>query len=416
VDRLVTTQRRRDLFLVGVKLVDVATRAAFILTATYGLQIAQAGRFGLIATLVGLFAFAFNFERHIDIQRRSAGEDHGVFDRYVVQALKFFAFNWAIMVPLFVLAIALWTHASLLIIGLAVVVVLGEHLSNQAYQYALINHRYYPMLLVVAAKNSVLALMVLYHAVFARDGFDLMFVMELWAIGAVMCTTALLILFARLNAAAARTAPFSFSTDILGQHKASLTHFLIGLIAILILQFDRLAVGGLMSFEDTGQYFRHTLLVSFAYQAFNIASFNRITPAIFAEAKTQDIPHLRRRVLREYLKTVIGVPLLLLGAWGADVLTDHVWSERFHLSLILMGVLLVGFMLRAAADFHALILNARHDERHILRSQGAAFAVGAVLLVVLTWRFGVYGAAFATIATSALYLVLVSRAVRKLQS
>ena len=416
MDRLVTTQRRRDLFLVGVKLVDVGTRAAFILTATYGLEISQAGRFGLIATLVGLFAFAFNFERHIDIQRRSAGEDHGVFDRYVVQALKFFAFNWAIMVPLFVLAIALWTHASWLVIGLAVVVVLGEHLSNQAYQYALINHRYYPMLLVVAAKNSVLALMVLYHAVFARDGFDLMFVMELWAIGAVMCTTALLILFARLNAAAARTAPFSFRTDIIGQHKASLTHFLIGLIAILILQFDRLAVGGLMSFEDTGQYFRHTLLVSFAYQAFNIASFNRITPAIFAEAKTQGIPHLRRRVLREYLKTIVGVPLLLLGAWGADVLTGHVWSERFHLSLILMGVLLVGFMLRAAADFHALILNARHDERHILRSQGAAFAVGAVLLVVLTWRFGVYGAAFATIATSALYLVLVSRAVRKLQS
>lgn len=416
MDRLVTTQRRRDLFLVGVKLVDVGTRAAFILTATYGLQIAQAGRFGLIATLVGLFAFAFNFERHIDIQRRSAGEDHGVFDRYVVQALKFFAFNWAIMVPLFVLAIALWTQPGWLIIGLAVVVVLGEHLSNQAYQYALINHRYYPMLVVVAAKNSVLALMVLYHAIFARDGFDLMFVMELWAIGAVICTTALLILFARLNAAVARTEPFRFNTDILGQHRASLTHFLIGLIAILILQFDRLAVGGLMSFEQTGQYFRHTLLVSFAYQAFNIASFNRITPAIFTEAKTQGIPHLRRRVLREYLKTVVGVPLLLLMAWGADVMTGHVLSDRFHLSLTLMGVLLAGFMLRAAADFHALILNARHDERHILVSQGIAFALGAVLLVVLTWRFGVYGAAFATIATSALYLVLVSRAVRRLQS
>lgn len=416
MDRLVTTQRRRDLFLVGVKLVDVGTRAAFILTATYGLQIAQAGRFGLIATLVGLFAFAFNFERHIDIQRRSAGEDHGVFDRYVVQALKFFAFNWAVMVPLFVLAIALWTQPGWLVIGLAVVVVLGEHLSNQAYQYALINHRYYPMLVVVAAKNSVLALMVLYHAIFARDGFDLMFVMEIWAIGAVMCTTALLVLFARLNAAAARTEPFRFNVDILGQHRASLTHFLIGLIAILILQFDRLAVGGLMSFEQTGQYFRHTLLVSFAYQAFNIASFNRITPAIFTEAKTQDIPHLRRRVLREYLKTVVGVPLLLLMAWGADVMTGHVWSERFHLSLALMGVLLIGFMLRAAADFHALILNARHDERHILISQGVAFAVGAVLLVALTWRFGVYGAAFATIATSALYLVLVSRAVRRLQS
>ncbi|RZJ39732.1 MAG: hypothetical protein EON87_19425, partial [Brevundimonas sp.] len=172
----------------------------------------------------------------------------------------------------------------------------------------------------------------------------------------------------------------------------------------------------LLTFEQTGQYFRHTLLVSFAYQAFNIASFNRITPAIFTEAKTQDIAHLRRRVLREYLKTLIGVPLLVLTAWGADLATGGVWSERFHLSLALMGALLIGFVLRAAADFHALILNARHDERHILVSQGVAFAVGAVLLVVLTWRFGVYGAAFATIATSALYLVLVSRAVRRLQS
>lgn len=411
-----TPQRRRDLFLVGVKLVDVATRAAFILTATYGLQIAQAGRFGLIATLVGLFAFAFNFERHIDIQRRSAGEDHGVFDRHVVQALKFFAFNWAIMVPLFVLAVLLWTHASPLILGLAVVVVVGEHLSNQAYQYALINHRYYPMLVVVAAKNSLLALVVLYSALLARDGFDLMFVMQLWAVGAVLCTLGLGVMFARLNTATARSEPFRFGADILGQHKASLTHFLIGLIAILILQFDRLAVGGLMSFEQTGQYFRHTLLVSFAYQAFNIASFNRITPAIFAEAKTQGIAHLRGRVLREYLKTLIGVPVLLLLAGAADRLTAGVWSERFHLSLLLMGLLLVGFMVRAAADFHALILNARHDERHILVSQGIAFAMGAILLVVLTWRFGVYGAAFATIATSALYLVLVSRAVRRLQT
>lgn len=411
-----TTGRTRDLFLVGVKLVDVGARAAFILTATYGLQIAQAGRFGLIATLVGLFAFAFNFERHIDIQRRSAGEDHGVFDRYVVQALKFFAFNWAIMVPLFMLAVLLWTHAGWLILLLAVVVVVGEHLSNQAYQYALINHRYYPMLVVVAAKNSLLAAVVLYRALFARDGFDLMVVMQLWAVGAVLCTLGLAVMFARLNAAAKKDAPFHFGVDILGQHKASLTHFLIGLIAILILQFDRLAVGGLMSFEQTGQYFRHTLLVSFAYQAFNIASFNRITPAIFAEAKVQGVSHLRSRVLREYLKTVIGVPILLLMAWGADRLTGGVWSGRFHLSLLLMGLLLFGFMVRAAADFHALILNARHDERHILVSQGIAFGVGAALLVALTWRFGVYGAAFATITTSALYLVLVSRAVRRLQS
>lgn len=410
------SQRVRDFYLVAVKLVDVGARAGFVLTATYGLAIADAGRFGLIATLVGLFAFAFNFERHIDIQRRSVGEAHAVFDRHVVQALKFFAFNWVLMVPLFVLAVALWTHAGWLILLLAVVVVIGEHLSNQAYQYALINHRYYPMLLVVAAKNSLLAATILYRALFARDGFDLMLVMEVWAIGAVLCTLGLGVAFMRLNASTARERPFDFRADILAQHKASLTHFLIGLVAILILQFDRLAVGGLMTFAETGQYYRHTLLVSLAYQAFGIASFNRITPAIFAEARTEDVAHLLRRVGREYLKTLVGAPLLLLAAWGADVATRGVWSERFHLSIVLMGVLLLGFMLRALADFHGLILNARHEERHILRSQGVAFAVGGALLVLLTWRFGAYGAAAATIVTSSVYLLLVRRAVNRFKT
>jgi len=78
-----------------------------------------------------------------------------------------------------------------------------------------------------------------------------------------------------------------------------------------------------------------------------------------------------------------------------------------------MGLLLLGFMLRAAADFHALLLNARHEERQILFSQGVAFVVGAMLLVFLAVSFGVIGVAFATIATSALYLLLVNRAVRK---
>jgi O-antigen/teichoic acid export membrane protein len=171
-----------------------------------------------------------------------------------------------------------------------------------------------------------------------------------------------------------------------------------------------------MSLEQTGQYFRHTLLVSLAYQAFNIASFNRITPAIYLEARTEGVPHLRRRVLREYLKTLVGAPLLLVLAWGADRITGGVWSERFHLSLTLMGMLLLGFMLRAAADFHALILNARHDERRILVSQGISFMVGATLLVFLTWQIGLYGTAVAAIATSALYLLLVSRAVRQSQT
>lgn len=421
MDRLVTgasavTQRHRDLYLVGVKLTDVAARAGFVLAATYGLHIEQAGQFGLIVTLVGLFAFAFNFERHIDIQRRTAGEHHTVFDRAVTSALSFFAFNWALMVPIFILAVMLLTHVGWGLVGLAVVVVVAEHLANQAYQYALISHRYYPLLLVVTAKNMALLGVVLFTAVFARDRFNLEFVLAAWAIGAVACTAALAVMWMRMRDAQPRVAPFRLSVDVLGQHKASATHFVLGLIAILILQYDRLAVGAFLPLDQVGLYFRHTLLVSLAYQAFNVISYNRITPSIYAEAKTHDIGHLYRRVKREYLKTLVGAPLLLAGAWAANVVTGGVYAEKFHLSLLLMGVMLAGFMLRAAADFHALIMNAIHREALVLRLQGIAFAVGAVVLGLLTWRFGVYGAAAATVTTSALYLILIHLSTRKFLS
>ncbi len=413
---VIAGQRLRDLYLVVVKLIDVAARAGFVLIATYGLHIEQAGQFGLIVTLVGLFAFAFNFERHIDIQRRTAGEHHTMFDRAVTSAVGFFAFNWALMVPIFMLAVVLLAHVGWGLVGLAVIVVVAEHLSNQAYQYALISPRYYRLLLVVAAKNIVLLGLVLYAALFGRDLLDLTNVLTVWAVGGVVCTGALAVMWTRFRDAEPRTAPFRFSIDILGQHKASATHFALGLVAILILQYDRLAVGALMPLDQVGLYFRHTLLVALAYQAFNVISFNRITPSIYAEAKTQDAAHLHRRVMREYLKTLAGTPLLLAAAWLANVVTDGVYAEQFQLSFLLMAIMLAGFMLRAAADFHALVLNARHRERDVLRQQLIAFLVGAVLLGVLTWRFGVYGAASATVATSALYLILIHHSVRSLKS
>jgi O-antigen/teichoic acid export membrane protein len=407
---------RGDLYLVVVKLIELAARASFVLVATYGLKIEQAGQFGLIVTLVGLFAFAFNFERHIDIQRRTAGEPFDVFDRFVTSALGFFAFNWVLMVPLFVTAVLVLVDVAPTLLLLSVVVVIGEHLSNQAYQYALISPRYHPLLLIVAIKNIVLFGSVLYQAFLSDQGVDLVFVMEAWAAGAVACTGALAITWFRFRRAAPRLAPFHFGADILAQHKASAVHFTLGLVAILCLQYDRLAVGVLLPLDQVGLYFRHTLLVSLAYQAFNVTSFNRIMPAIYAEAKTHHAVHVRRLVMLEYRKTVVGTPLLLVGAWMANVLTGGVYAERFQLNFWLIAIMLGGFMLRSAADFHGLILNAYHREADVLRRQTIAFVVGALLLVALTWRFGVYGTAAATVASSALYLLLIQHSLHTVKS
>jgi len=416
VDGLVITgQRLRDLTLIVLKLVDVGARAGFVLTATYALPIAQAGQFGLIVTLVGLFAFAYNFERHIDIQRRTAGQPLPLFDLAVSKALGFFAFNWAVMTPLFVVAVAALAHVGGAILALAVVVVVAEHLSNLAYHYSLISTRYRLLLMVVTAKNIALACVVLYLALFAQDALNLNTVLWVWAIGGIASVLVLGGLWLGVRTPIERSEPFRFSVDILGQHRASATHFVIGLLAILTLQFDRLAVGALLSLDQVGLFFRHTLLVSLAYQAFNIVSFNRIMPQVYAASRIRDLKHLAGSTRREYVKTLIGAPLLLLAAWVGDQLTGGVYTERFHLSLALMGVMLVGFMLRAAADFHALILNARHREVDVLRRQAVAFSFGAAALGLLTWRYGVYGAASAGVFTSGLYLVLVSRCLGRAQ-
>ena len=412
---VITGQRLRDLTLIVLKLVDVGARAGFVLTATYALPIAQAGQFGLIVTLVGLFAFAFNFERHIDIQRRTAGQPLPLFDRAVSKALGFFTFNWAVMTPLFVVAVAALAHVGGDALALAVVVVIAEHLSNLAYHYALISSRYRPLLMVVTAKNIALACVVLYLALFGQGSLDLPVVLWAWAIGGIASIAILGGLWLGIRTPTERSEPFRFSTDIIGQHRASATHFVIGLLAILTLQFDRLAVGTLLSLDQVGLFFRHTLLVSLAYQAFNIVSYNRIMPQVYAASRVRDLTHLAGSMRREYAKTLVGAPLLLFAAWVADRLTGGVYTERFHLSLALMGVMLIGFMLRAAADFHALVLNARHREAHVLRGQAIAFSFGAVGLGLLTWRFGVYGAASAGVFTSGLYLVLVSRSLKKAQ-
>ena len=414
MDRLVNDQRVRDFTLIGVKLMDVAARAGFVLLATYSLRIDQAGQFGLIVTLVGLFAFAFNFERQIDIQRRTAGGTQQLFDRAVTQALKFFVFNWAFMIPLFIGAITWWTHAGPMILLLAALVVVGEHLSNQVYQYALISPRYRPLLTIVMVKNVILLCLLCGWSFGAHHRGDLNLVLQIWGGGAVLGTAALSVIWWLRRDPIALAGPFDFSAEIISQHRASLTHFLIGLLAILILQYDRLAVGALMTLAQTGVYFRHTLLVSFAYQAFNIASFNRITPSVFAAAKTKEPPHLRRMVTREYMKTLLGTPVLLAAVCGLDVVTHGMVSQRFQLNIALIALLLVGFLLRVAADFPALVMNAYHRERLALHRQSIAFIVGAALLVGLTWKLGMWGAALASIGANGLYATLNWQVLRRL--
>lgn len=406
---------RDAVLLVGLKVADIAGRSGFVLVATYALPIAQAGQFGLIVTLTTLFAFVSGFERHLDIQRRVAGEDRRMVERAVSRAIRFFAFNWLATLPIYLVIVVLWSGAGWALAAPMLIVVIGEHLSTQAYHLSVMSRRYFLLIALVAVKNATLFGVVAYRALFTPQGLDLGFALNAWAFASALGVAGAAIVWVRLRQPDPQQPRFDFRSDLFSQHRASLTHFVIGVVAVLMLQYDRLAVTALLGLEGGGRYFRHALLASLAYQAFNVACFTRISPVIFVAARHQPVREVQLRLMREYRWVLAATAALLVLAWSADAMTGGVYSGQFQVSLGIMSLMLVGFVLRAAADFQGLILNAKHLEGQLLRQQGTAFAVGAFAVVLLTWRFGLVGAVAANVLGSAVYLFLNHRAVRTLE-
>jgi O-antigen/teichoic acid export membrane protein len=402
------------MYLVVIKFVEVFTRAAFVVGISYSLGLAQAGQFGIVATLVGLFAFAFNWERQTDIQRRYVDASPEVFDRAVVAAVQFWGFNQIAMMPLFVVACVWMANLDPWQICLAVVIVSCEHVANQTYQMALISKRYWHFITIVAAKNVAVLLAILPYVLLAPSKLTIDYALSVWAIGQLVCVAVVFAIWLRRKVDAPHEQPFSFRERIFRQHRDSLTHFQIGFVAILMLQFDRLTVGALLPLDQAGLYFRHILMVSFIYQFFNVAFYNRALPGIFAEAKTGTVVQIKHRLWRELLAIYALVVVGTATAVGIDLLLGRVISAKYHLSYLLGGILIAGALIRVTADFFSALCHARMLERYILHAQLIALAIGGVLLAALSWRFGVIGTGVASLTISSIYLVLIWRAVGRL--
>jgi len=400
------------MYLILVKLIEVVARGCFIAGITYSLPLNEAGQFGITQTLIGVFALCFGWERHVDVQRRMVGDPEPSFDRAVMAALPFWGFNYLAMAPLF-LALN-WAMARLDVaqLAMALVIVISEHIANQVYQMSLVNRRYRPLVALVAAKNLAVLAIVAPDMLFAPSRLTLTYALGLSAALSAVSTLAIAIGWLRMKQNAPHETRFSLANRIWPQHRASFTHFRIGIVAFLMLQYDRLAVGTFASLSEAGIYFRHVLIVFFAYQLYTIASFNRITPVIFAAAKQEPIRQLIGRLRREFIRLAALAVAGMAFAIGVDLALGGAISAKYHLRYGLALLLLVGTLIRVAADFSGMIVNARMREAALLRAQLIAFACGAILLAALTFALGIDGAATASALTSGIYLLLVVRALR----
>ncbi len=406
---------KHHMLTIIVRLVEIASRAGVVILPIYfGLTLADVGIYNTLLALISLFAFAFNFERHYDIQRRSVGEDQAYFDRKVTDALYFYGFNYLTMMPLFVALVAVETHVSMGLIALVAIIVIGEHLCTQTYQFAMVNARYL-MLQVIVPLRNMLTLALLGWLYWQHKGqLTLPLLLGVWASCSAVTIMAIAAIWLSIRKPTPRTAPFSLQSVVFSQHRASFTHFLIGLVAMLVIQGDRLLLPNLLAKDLVGVYARHGTVVAFGYQLFNIMSNNRILPEVFRLTRHGEMEAGRRIYIREWLRVASAVAALAVLLLTANLLTRGVYAAKFHIHPEYLLLMLLGFVLRAAADLHALPLHATHHERAILKNQLGSFVLVVVLMVGLTPWLGILGTIMATLSGAALYAALNLKAVRDL--
>lgn len=385
----------------------------FIVLATYALDLSEAGLFGFLVTLQGLASFALGYERYIDIQRRLAGEPATRIDQQVRKTFVFFCANYLGMLPIFAIGLVLSSATSPMTILLLCVIAVAEQLMNQGYFLTILDRRYIGMIVVSSAKNIFLlaALMFLFVATPHRAQVET--ILALWAATLVFCIGLLYVVWRWKRGAV--LPPFSISRDdILSQYSYSQTHFLMGLVAVVVLQFDRLAVGYLLPFDQVGIYFRHVMVVGFLYQVFGIFLANSITVSVYRMAKGSSFEAASREASRFY-------PLMLLAFAAMLAVFLLCWAylgpyfAQYHLNAGYFLSLFAAASVRIRADINSILFNAFHQEKMFLKLQLASFGVSAFMLSALTHMCGISGTIAAGLLGAIFYLSISTVAVRRLR-
>ena len=393
------------MLIAATKLADIAARSLFVLLVLYALPVRSTGQFGLAMTLIGFFSFLSGFERYADLQRRMIGTSEQQTDRLIVSTLRFYALNYLVWSPALLALLMLWVQLPPTSAMLCLVIALGEHLSNEVYRIALIAPRHRPVLFAVLAKNVVTLATVVALLGSRPASFDIHLVLAVWAITSFIGLLAIAAGFMKTWAFESFTAAGGARLTQLNQYRSSRTHFMIGLVAMAALQADRLVAGALLSLEQSGLYFRHIFLASFAYQVFNVGSYNRIAPKVYGHAHAGQ-PWLAKAAVRRELMLLVPLAGLLVGLiYAADHAGVGNVKALQSINPHYLGILTLGYLIRAFADFNALQLNAVYSERQVFIAQACAVSFGIVVNVVLTQHFGIAGTVVTLVLGSTAYFI-----------
>ena len=394
------------MLIAATKLFDIAARSLFVLLVLYALPVRSTGQFGLALTLIGFFTFVSGFERYADLQRCMVGATDLQTDRLIVSTLRFYALNYLLCLPVLFALLLLWVQLPLPSALMCAVIGVGEHVSNEVYRIALIAPRHRVVLFAVLAKNLSLLAIVASTLWLPHERFELQLLFGIWATVSLAGLAVIAIAFTRTWAFESNSQAGGAGLRQLRQYGASRTHFMIGLVAIGSLQADRLVAGALLTLEQSGLYFRHIFLASFAYQVFNVVSYNRIAPRVYGHTHAHR-PALAKAEIRREIVWLTPTALVVIGAFyvAASPLFTGIAATR-SINPNFLAVLTLGYLVRALADFNALLLNGVYAERDVFFSQAASLVLAIALNIALTSVFGIAGTVATLVLGSTAYFLM----------
>ena len=384
-----------------LKLAEIAARSLFVLLALFSLPERQAGQFGLLVTLIGLFAFLCGFERYLDLQRLLVGRSAAWADQLVVATLRFFGVNYIVGLPVLGVLLLLWVDLPLPLVVAGLLIAVADHLASEIYRLVLVVPRQRELLLICVGRNLLLLIIAGWLVWRGDTALQLAPVLTAWVVLAVLGTLACAVWFlTRMDRGQVNAEGLPRLTDC---YRSSLTHFLIGLVAVAALQADRLLASSLLPLEDAGVYFRHVFVAMVAYQAFGVLSYNRVMPNVYIYMADGRLGDARNIIKRETYRVVPLALALIACVLAIELLVERRFGLLQHTVPAYLAMLMLGYLLRGVADYYSMLLNSRRRERDVLLAQASALLVAITISLALTSRYGILGLVVATLFGAASY-------------
>ncbi len=394
------------------KFIETGFRSLFVIFCTFGLSLSETALFGLLITYSGIASLIFGYERYIDIQRQNVNSEPGQFDKAVLSAVIFFLVNYLLVTPIYIFIIIITLGLEPWLVLLCIFAAIGDQICNFVYQMAMVNQRYKSLLYLTAIKNVLMVIGLIF--IYTSEVFTFQNVISLWSILTIATTALILLIWVSFNKVDYKS--FTINRNLFkGQYQISIIHFLLGLFALLNMQIGRLTVGGFLSLDLAGTYFRHALIMSLVYQVFNIASYNRILPIVFSKIADLGIDNIKKIAIKEHYKVIILLSIMIFIIFGIYTTDSTGLFKRFSLDPYFLTGLIIATIIKTRADLESLILHGSFKENIILNLQLLTLIISVLFTIFFTVLFGILGTILASIVSALVYLIFIEYSLYKVK-